>query len=153
MSGLIHLMGVHKRRPSRHLVDDPRRVGGARGKEFVVNGPSAFAADFGAGLRKRRLEKNLTQSDLAEQAGLSLKYVGQLERGDGKNPGLRTIERVWVVVGWNLFSQLREPSPELKLQTETTVQHILAALEPWVIELVHRPTPVVRHSQTPRRRK
>jgi transcriptional regulator with XRE-family HTH domain len=32
-------------------------------------------------LRRIRHEKNLTQEDLAEQAGLSMRYVGAIERG------------------------------------------------------------------------
>lgn len=32
-------------------------------------------------LRRIRHEKNLTQEDLSEQAGLSMRYVGAIERG------------------------------------------------------------------------
>lgn len=39
--------------------------------------PSAF----GAAIRVRRLEKGLTQTQLAELCGVSLRFVSELERG------------------------------------------------------------------------
>ncbi len=42
---------------------------------------------FGARIRELRHERGLTQSDVAERAGVSLKYVSQIERGS-RNPTL-----------------------------------------------------------------
>lgn len=42
---------------------------------------------LGENLKKLRLEKNLTQDELAEKAGLHFTYVGQIERGV-RNPGV-----------------------------------------------------------------
>ncbi len=44
---------------------------------------------IGANIKKYRLEKNLRQEDLAEKTGLSVNYIGALERGE-KLPSLET---------------------------------------------------------------
>lgn len=44
---------------------------------------------IGRNIRKFRLMRNLRQEDLAEMAGLSINYVGALERGE-KIPSLET---------------------------------------------------------------
>lgn len=44
---------------------------------------------IGRNIRKFRKEKKLRQEDLAEKAGLSVNYVGALERGE-KYPSLET---------------------------------------------------------------
>lgn len=48
---------------------------------------------FGATLKERRLRRQLTQEQLAEASGLSYKFVGELERGQG-NPTLETLARL-----------------------------------------------------------
>jgi transcriptional regulator with XRE-family HTH domain len=45
---------------------------------------------FGATVRRLRLEQDLTQERLAERAGLTTTYVGQVERGD-KVPSLTVV--------------------------------------------------------------
>ncbi|HEU0130274.1 MAG TPA: helix-turn-helix transcriptional regulator [Mycobacteriales bacterium] len=45
---------------------------------------------FGARLRDLRHELGLTQSDVAERAGVSLKYLSQIERGT-RNPTLAVV--------------------------------------------------------------
>ena len=46
-------------------------------------------ASIGQNIRKYRLAKNMRQEDLAEKAGLSINYVGAIERGE-KLPSLET---------------------------------------------------------------
>jgi transcriptional regulator with XRE-family HTH domain len=41
---------------------------------------------LGQTIRRLRRQANVTQEELAERAGLSANYVGQIERGE-KNPG------------------------------------------------------------------
>jgi len=48
---------------------------------------------FGAAVRRLRLERGLTQEDLAEAAGLSQRYVSVLERGEN-SPTLNVIFRL-----------------------------------------------------------
>jgi len=48
------------------------------------------AAIFGASVRRVRNEYDWTQEDLADRAGLTTTYVGQVERGD-KVPSLTVV--------------------------------------------------------------
>jgi transcriptional regulator with XRE-family HTH domain len=48
---------------------------------------------FGATVRELRLARNWTQEDLADAAGLTATYVGQVERGD-KAPSLSVVLRL-----------------------------------------------------------
>ncbi|HEV2890455.1 MAG TPA: helix-turn-helix transcriptional regulator [Frankiaceae bacterium] len=48
---------------------------------------------FGARLREFRRRQKLTQSDIAERAGVSLMYVSQIERGL-RNPTLAVVVRL-----------------------------------------------------------
>ena len=47
-------------------------------------------AVFGTGIRRLRTERGWTQEDLADAAGLTATYVGQIERGD-KVPSLTVV--------------------------------------------------------------
>jgi transcriptional regulator with XRE-family HTH domain len=69
---------------------------------------------LGAALQKHRLARGLTQAELAEFADLSLKYVGEIERGEA-NTTLEVLERLAAAVGWNpmdALEGLREPLSE-----------------------------------------
>lgn len=48
---------------------------------------------FGKHLRKLRLEKKLTQEELAEIAGMHFTYIGQIERGV-RNPSLVNLQKL-----------------------------------------------------------
>lgn len=52
---------------------------------------SAFRQDFGTTFRQIRKSKKLSQSEVAERAGLSISYISDVERGVA-NPKLDTIE-------------------------------------------------------------
>jgi transcriptional regulator with XRE-family HTH domain len=58
---------------------------------------SAFAV-VGERIRLARVERNLTQEDVAHAAGMNLSYYGKLERGQN-NPTLDTLIRVADVIG------------------------------------------------------
>ena len=49
--------------------------------------------EFGKQVRERRLKLNLTQEELAEQAGLHPTYVGSVERGE-RNVALENIVKL-----------------------------------------------------------
>ena len=55
-------------------------------------------ARFGAALREWRLRQEFTQEQLAERAGLSYKFIGEIERGQA-NPTLDTIESLADALG------------------------------------------------------
>lgn len=50
-------------------------------------------ARLGAAVRAHRERQRLTQEQLAERSGLSYKFIGEIERGDG-NPTVETLERL-----------------------------------------------------------
>jgi transcriptional regulator with XRE-family HTH domain len=71
-------------------------------------------ARLGAELQKQRQQRGLTQSQLARHAALSLKYVGEIERGTA-NTTLEVLERLAAAVGWDpadALHGLREPLTE-----------------------------------------
>lgn len=55
-------------------------------------------ARVGARLRQLRLERRLTQEQLAEASDLSSKFIGEVERGVG-NPTLTTLDAVTSALG------------------------------------------------------
>jgi len=61
---------------------------------------SAFAV-VGERIRVIRVERNLTQEDVAHAAGMNLSYYGKLERGQN-NPTLDTLIRVAEAIGASL---------------------------------------------------
>ncbi|MDL2226998.1 helix-turn-helix domain-containing protein [Deltaproteobacteria bacterium OttesenSCG-928-M10] len=73
---------------------------------------------LGIRIRKLRTERKLTQEELAEQADISMKYLGEIERGRG-NPTLKNIEGVASVLGMEAsellnFGELDRPDQELR---------------------------------------
>ena len=49
--------------------------------------------DLGNRIKKKRLEKNLTQEVLAEMSKISCAYMGQIERGES-SLSLKTLDRI-----------------------------------------------------------
>ncbi len=48
---------------------------------------------FGMHMRKLRLERKLTQEELADRAGMHFTYIGQIERGL-RNPSLVNLHKL-----------------------------------------------------------
>ena len=94
-------------------------------------GISILRIRLGAALQKHRLQRGLTQAELAEFADLSLKYVGEIERGEA-NTTLEVLERLAAAVGWNpmdALEGLREPLSEgVRMLLLDEVQQILERL-------------------------
>ena len=94
-------------------------------------GISILRIRLGAALQKHRLQRGLTQAELAEFADLSLKYVGEIERGEA-NTTLEVLERLAAAVGWNpmdALEGLREPLSEgVRMLLLDEVQQILDRL-------------------------
>ena len=77
-------------------------------------GISILRLRLGAALQRHRLDRGMTQAELAEFSDLSLKYVGEIERGDA-NTTLEVLERLAAAVGWDpmeTLEGLREPLSE-----------------------------------------
>jgi len=49
--------------------------------------------EFGKSLRKLRVERKLTQDQLADRAGMHFTYIGQIERGL-RNPSLINLQKL-----------------------------------------------------------
>jgi len=81
--------------------------------------------EFGKRIRELRKQKNLSQEDLAERAGLHYTYIGQVERGK-KNPSLKSIEKIAKALDTSLpdlflFLEKRAPKDSLKQQILDTI--------------------------------
>jgi transcriptional regulator with XRE-family HTH domain len=53
----------------------------------------SLSKTFGRNVRRVRKERDLSQEALADEVGLAVTYVGQIERGS-RNPTLEIVERL-----------------------------------------------------------
>jgi DNA-binding XRE family transcriptional regulator len=78
-----------------------------RAKKQAVLPPAAkhecYRVRLGKQIRQRRLALDLTQAAFADTVGISLKYLGEIERGDG-NPKADMIDRLSAALGWDALS-------------------------------------------------
>lgn len=93
---------------------------------------------LGLALQRQRQLHSLSQSQLARMAKLSLKYIGEIERGEA-NASLDAIERLSAALEWDPFElPLREQDtlPEgvrtLLLAELTHMQHLVQTAISWV---------------------
>lgn len=113
-------------------------------------------ARVGARLREWRKRRGLTQEQLAERAGLSYKFIGEVERGAG-NPTLETLGRLAEALHLDLAELVRaaeprrEPSPTYML-TASEIQLVREALES-VDQLIERLEQAPLYPKPKRRRK
>jgi transcriptional regulator with XRE-family HTH domain len=63
---------------------------------------------LGLALQQHRKMRGLSQSKLAGLASISLKYVGEIERGEA-NPTLGVLERLATALGWNFVEASTGP--------------------------------------------
>jgi len=85
---------------------------------------------LGTRLKQLRRARRLTQEQLAERAGLSYKFVGEIERGRG-NPTLTTLAALSGALGVALSDLLgvELDRPRLSTRQATQVREALASLE------------------------
>ncbi len=100
-------------------------------------GPS-LRERLGLALQRQRQVHGLSQSQLAKLAKLSLKYVGEIERGEA-NASMEALERLTTALEWDPFElPLREQDtlPEgvrtLLLAELTHMQHLVQTAISWV---------------------
>ncbi|MFC0469819.1 helix-turn-helix domain-containing protein [Halalkalibacter kiskunsagensis] len=65
---------------------------------------------IGENVKKYRLEKGLSMSELAERAGVAKSYVSSIERNIQTNPSIQFLEKVAVVLGVSVEALLSEKS-------------------------------------------
>jgi transcriptional regulator with XRE-family HTH domain len=73
-----------------------------------------FRIQIGAVLQKQRLRQGFTQAQVAEHADLSLKYIGEIERGEA-NVSVDIVARIAEAIGLNqadLMQPVQEPLSE-----------------------------------------
>ncbi|MBQ9586438.1 MAG: helix-turn-helix transcriptional regulator [Bacteroidales bacterium] len=58
-------------------------------------------------IKERRLQLDISQTDLSEMAGVSIATVKDIERGKG-NPSIRTVEKILSVLGMEVIYRLRQ---------------------------------------------
>lgn len=79
----------------------PRLGGGASSRERQINDRSLLLRRrIGLALGAQRRRLGLTQEEAAEGAALSLKYYGEIERGEC-NATLQSLEQVVAVLNWD----------------------------------------------------
>ncbi len=67
---------------------------------------------FASNVRRARLDRGLSQEELAEAAGVHRTYVGMLERSE-KNVTIYNIERIALALGVEPAALLTSPTPPL----------------------------------------
>ena len=86
---------------------------------------------YGIGKRIRRLRKqrNLTQEELGERAGLHYSYIGQVERGD-KIPSLKTLSKIAQALNVSLDYILEDAETyKVKPDSESAINELLAMVK------------------------
>lgn len=103
----------------------------------------------GARLKQLRQARRLTQERLAERAGLSYKFIGEVERGRG-NPTLTTLAALSEALGVGLVELLglEAERPRLTARQASQVREALASIETLVESAAPPPEPRMK----PRRR-
>jgi transcriptional regulator with XRE-family HTH domain len=107
---------------------------------------------LGARVKQLRQARRLTQEQLAERAGLSHKFVGEVERGKG-NPTLTTLGSLSDALGVALPDLLgvEAEKPLLTARQASMVRDALASIETLVERAAPPPEVQPRRRRTPRR--
>jgi transcriptional regulator with XRE-family HTH domain len=91
---------------------------------------SNIVGRVGARLKHLRQARKLTQEQLAEAAGLSYKFVGEIERGVG-NPTLTTLEALVVALDVSIADLLSDDTRADRVSSRdaTVVREALDSIE------------------------
>ena len=83
---------------------------------------------LGEKLRATRREKNLTQKELGDLAGLSYKYVGEIERAE-KNPSIDVLNRIADALKIDLLELIDVNPPTVASKEEEAKKAQIARIE------------------------
>ena len=75
--------------------------------------PEGGMAGVGARIEALRRRKRWSRNDLAQEAGVSRQYVGEIEKDEKTNPSVAVLERIARALGWASFHEMLE-SEELE---------------------------------------
>jgi transcriptional regulator with XRE-family HTH domain len=89
--------------------------------------PSSLRTVVGKCIQRHRILAEKTQADLADKTSLSLKYVGEIERGEA-NIRLDTLERLVRGVGWDMAGALSQGPQSLNDGIRTLLRSQLEEL-------------------------
>ncbi len=96
------------------LTEEGSRVMTRRRRAPLALGHACLRERFGSALQRQRNQRGISQTKLAELAGLSPKYVGEIERGEA-NVSIDLQERLCVALDWypfELWVSQQETLPE-----------------------------------------
>ena len=97
-----------------HTDDEGGRVTARRQRAPLTMSHACLRERFGTALQRQRNQRGISQTKLAELAGLSPKYVGEIERGEA-NVSIDLQERLCVALDWypfELWVSQQETLPE-----------------------------------------
>jgi transcriptional regulator with XRE-family HTH domain len=107
-------------------------------------------ARLGERVRRIRLDRGMTQEEVAERCGLSYKFVGEVERGTA-NPSLETLDKLATALGVELGHLF---GPQLLYTTRASetlvVRDVRATLEGLLARLENEERPP--RARRPRKR-
>jgi transcriptional regulator with XRE-family HTH domain len=83
-----------------------------------MNAAPRLSEAFAAVLRRRRLQRGLSQEALAEAAGIHHTYVGLIERGQRK-PTIEVAERLAAALGEKLSTLIAAAERKARSRTAT----------------------------------
>jgi transcriptional regulator with XRE-family HTH domain len=92
-----------------------------------AEGPASLRTVVGKCIQRHRILSEKTQADLADKTSLSLKYVGEIERGEA-NIRLDTLERLVRGVGWDMAGALSQGPQSLNDGIRTLLRSQLEEL-------------------------
>jgi transcriptional regulator with XRE-family HTH domain len=109
------MVSNRKKRPKYYAQKDKERYLRNRNPD-----PGSLKVWLGALITEKRIEKDLSQKELALIAGFSLKYLGDIERGFG-NFSSDTYEKIFKALHWHP-REITKEAVALKQQTVAALE-------------------------------
>jgi transcriptional regulator with XRE-family HTH domain len=97
--------------------------------------PASLRSMIGTCIQQHRLQARLTQADLAAKTDLSLKYVGEIERGEA-NIRIDTLDRLVRGVGWDVAKSLGQGPQTLNDGIRRLLRSQLEDVGQYIVEVM-----------------